>query len=64
MDVLAIAREYLPEATEEHISHVLWNYTGFPAFWAGDPETCLREQLQHYVDCMKAGADPLEGMGY
>lgn len=26
--------------------HVLWNETGWPAFWTGEPEACLRRQLR------------------
>lgn len=45
-----IAKEYFPQATDEQIDFILWEYTGFPAFWNGDPETCLRKQLQELKD--------------
>ena len=45
---IRIAREYFPDANEETLGYILWNHTGFPGFWKGDPETCLREQLRSY----------------
>lgn len=44
----AIVREYFPDATDGEVSYILWNHTGFPCFWHGDPETCLRQQLEAY----------------
>lgn len=50
MNAQAIAREYFPGADERLINYVLWNCTGFPSFWDGDPETVLRQQLQAAKD--------------
>lgn len=40
-----IVKEYFPGISDEEALSILWNHTGFPGFWAGDPETCLRDQL-------------------
>lgn len=45
---IEIAREYFPDCTDEQLGYILWNHTGFPCFWDGDPETCMRQQLQDY----------------
>ena len=50
MSVLEIAREEAAKAgitiDDSTLDYLIWNETGFPSFWIGDPETCLREQLQ------------------
>lgn len=28
--------------------YILWEHTGFPSFWRGDPLTCCIEQLRAY----------------
>jgi hypothetical protein len=47
-----IVREYFPDADEDEIDNILWNYTGFPTFFdgSGTVEEQLREQLQHLKD--------------
>jgi len=50
-----IVREYFPDATDEHADGILWSRTGWPVFWAGDPETCMRQQLQEYKAKLDAG---------
>lgn len=47
---LDLVREYFPDATEQEVLDILWNYTGYPGFWDGDPETCCRAQLQYLKD--------------
>ena len=42
---LDIAREYFPNADDATLDFFLWEYTGFPSFWGGDPGTVLRRQL-------------------
>lgn len=48
-DLLAIVREYVPDATDDQASHILWNFTGYPCFFDGDPETVLRRQLAEFA---------------
>ena len=50
-----IVREYFPDATDDFAGYVLWNRTGWPRFWAGDPETCMRQQLQEYKAKLASG---------
>ena len=53
-DAVAIVREFFPLASDDKVSHILWNYTGFPEFW-NIPEDgwtasqCLRKQLSELV---------------
>jgi hypothetical protein len=45
---LAIAAEFFPQVSEDDRLGILWSHTGFPSFWAGDPEVCVRQQLDEY----------------
>ena len=54
----AIGREYLPDATDADIGFLLWNETGWPCFFDGDPEDCLR--LQFAKVRVKARLEELE----
>jgi hypothetical protein len=45
-----IIREYFPQAEDDEVDFILWNYTGYPGFWNGNPEQCLRQQVQHLKD--------------
>ena len=50
IDPMPIVREFFPLASDDEISSILWNSTGFPEFW-NIPEDgwtasqCLRKQL-------------------
>lgn len=41
----SIVLSYFPGLSDDCISHVLWEHTGYPGFWDGEPEACLRRQL-------------------
>jgi len=50
-----IAREYFPDITDEVLSYIIWEKTGYPVFWqlgedGNTPEECFRKQLQTYKD--------------
>jgi hypothetical protein len=46
-----IAREVLGVYTwNAVIEWALWEHTGYPSFFQGDPETVLREQLRAFRD--------------
>ena len=56
--VADVVREYFPEATDDEVDFILWEETGFPAFWnigvdGNTPEECLRKQLQEFKDSLK-----------
>ena len=52
-----LVREYFPNATQDEVDYILWEYTGFPCFWeTNDTEACLRKQLQEFVDELRAYA--------
>jgi len=57
IDFIAIVREFFPDATEDEAMSILWEYTGFPGFWAGDPAECVRAQLKHLKE---VGADAID----
>lgn len=40
----------------EHADYVLWEHTGFPGFFCGDPEVALRRQLAaHFIGVVVGG---------
>ena len=61
--VYGIVREYFPRASDEEASFILWEKTGWPSFWHGDPETCLREQLATFQLARERGKDVCYGCG-
>lgn len=48
-----ILDDYLPGESREFQEAVLWECTGWPAFWRGDPEDCLRMQLAVVADALR-----------
>ena len=48
--VREVADQYghVPPLSDEECMYILWEWTGFPGFFHGDPETCCREQLHEY----------------
>lgn len=43
-----IAREYFPYECDTELDYIIWNKTGFPSFFRGDPILCFRRQLREY----------------
>lgn len=43
--LLDVFLEYFPNESQDFMDEVLWDETGYPCFWHGDPEDCLRRQL-------------------
>ena len=60
MNVLEVAREYFPDASDDELDHCIWTHTGFPGFWTGDPETCFREQLSKLKTVLDNNQIPCE----
>jgi hypothetical protein len=58
-----IVREYFPTAKDDELDFILWDKTGWPAFWNGDPETCLREQLAKLAKATKLKREICYGCG-
>ena len=48
MTWIELVREYFPNVSEDKAEYILWNETGFPSFWRGDPEQSCREQLEDF----------------
>jgi len=45
-----LVREVFPDASDGMADYILWEHTGFPAFWSileegNTPEECCRQQL-------------------
>ncbi len=51
----AIVREYFPDATDKAAEEILWNRTGWPCFWKGEPEPSLRAQLAQLAEAEQLG---------
>jgi hypothetical protein len=54
MNAIEIAREEAAKANvkldESALEYIIWEETGWPAFFDGDPETCFREQLRKVLE--------------
>lgn len=53
LTLLEIVREYIPDASEEEVDFILWEFTGYPSFWnipkdGKTVEQCLRKQLSDF----------------
>ena len=49
--------KYFPYATVQFIEFVLWEKTGFPAFYDGDPADVLERQISRYKKAIDQGKD-------
>jgi len=43
-----IGREHGFEVSREDAGYILWNHTGYPSFWDGDPIECLDRQVTEF----------------
>jgi|GEM_PF-1745622 len=50
-----IVNQYFPNENICYTRNILWSYTGYPGFWRGDPETCMRKQLKEAVEGIRQG---------
>lgn len=57
MSFLDLVRDFFPDVSDEQALDILWNYTGFPAFWDGDPLKVCREQLAYLKEVGPARVD-------
>ena len=48
-----LVREFFPDADDRTVEAILWEKTGYPSFFAGDPETVCRAQLTLYKESLK-----------
>lgn len=52
-ECLEIAREVFgPEPPEDHLEYVLWEHTGYPCFFDGDPRVTVRRQLEEHREAL------------
>lgn len=52
---LDLAREVFPDADRATLVHHLWEYTGYPGFFDGDPATACRRQLVEAKGALERG---------
>lgn len=66
-----IVREYFPEVDDEDIDFIVWDNTGWPAFWStpctdDGPEDCFRHDVARMKwdldNCQPIGAERAERM--
>jgi len=48
-----VVREYFPGASDDEVGFIVWEKTGFPAFWripedGATGEECFRKQIQDF----------------
>jgi len=43
-----VAWEFGRDISPEEADYLLWEHTGFPEFWNGDPGACCRQQLREF----------------
>ena len=52
----SVAWEFGIDLGPDEADHVLWEYTGFPAFWSGDPIECCTRQLREHFAAVTSAA--------
>lgn len=61
---LDIVREFAPGVTDDEANSILWEFTGWPMFWRGEPEISMRRSLaesqQEIVEFVEAKHEPTE----
>lgn len=48
--VRSVAREWGEEPDVDECGYILWNHTGYPSFWTGDPVECCIDQVRAYYE--------------
>lgn len=57
----AIVREFHPDATDDQVLKILWEYTGYPSFWrSGNPGLECRQQLKAWAEEIQALLRPVQ----
>jgi hypothetical protein len=57
---IQIVKEFFPSISDEDADNILWNRTGWPAFFQKDEETSLKESLCVLKDTIAKGHKPCE----
>src|SRR3990167_3285833 len=52
MTYQGMVRRYFPNASDDEVEFILWEKTGFPCFWRGDPVRCLAQQLRRFKESL------------
>lgn len=56
--VNSIAWNFGENLTEREAMSVVWNHTGFPSFFLGEPEACMALQVWEYFVAQASGCVP------
>lgn len=51
---LEIAREVIPDMPDNILTAILWLHTSYPCWFAGEPESTLRQELTDHIESNKA----------
>lgn len=58
---LAAVRSVFPSVSNDEAGHLLWNHTGWPAFWrTGNAERDIKHSLRQLKRTLDAGKRPCE----
>lgn len=57
---LELVREFFPDISDDDAGDILWNRTGYPCFWEGDPVTHFRKQIAEFKVNCDAGMNTCE----
>jgi len=44
------ARQLFIALPKDFAEHILWEHTGFPSFYDGDPEVCIRKSTRIFLE--------------
>jgi len=50
MKPIQIAKEILGDLSDDILEFIIWEYTGYPSFFDGNPEECFRAQLREFKE--------------
>ena len=63
MNGIELVKQYFPDADDEYCEYILWNKTGFPSFFIGDPVEHFGNQLERFRVALNIGMDVCESCG-
>lgn len=50
--VRSVAAEHKVELTDDQVELILWEHTGFPSFWTGEPASTCAAQVRELLGGM------------
>lgn len=49
-----VAEEFGLILSDDEVDYALWEHTGYPSFWQGDPAECCKAQLREHFGSVTA----------